>query len=151
MKSHVKTTCVSSNKKSSGLPVKNDMTDEQTLVFQDGNVSQGYFIVEDCEQEGNSRASVFGWSEIILDLCDSVKKKHAKIILVSAASRKFELNGTRKTLKDVSGCIRSVCDMVSESLKTTNFRNYLRQLMEQLHRRYRMCTKEMWLRHCGIK
>lgn len=57
------------------LPAEYDMTNIEGSVYVEDNVSRKHRAVEDCEQEGNSKACIYDWAGIISKLSDSGRER----------------------------------------------------------------------------
>lgn len=74
-------TCASSKEKCKALSSGYDVTDEQGSMCAEDDLSRKHRIVEGCQQEGNERACIYEWTEVISEPYGSGRDGHEKRIV----------------------------------------------------------------------
>lgn len=111
------------------------------LFCPEDDVWRKYLIIVDYMQEEHARACIYDRAEVISELYDSGRERHAKKIVALLHAETFQLNGIRETLNDVPACIRFVLETGYESLKRNGFRTLPLSFEGTSLRRYEMFTK----------
>lgn len=95
--------------------MENNMTNVQSPISAENEVWREYRIVEDCKQQEDTRAFIYGSAKVMMDLYNSGRERRAKRIANLLHEENVELSRIRETMMDISECIRFLCDASNES------------------------------------
>lgn len=116
-KSRVKSTRVLGNEHSGTFPLEKEMIDIQVLMCPKDKLSWEPRIVDDYKQEKYTKACIYDWVHVILELYDIGRERYARQIVDLLHTKNIELNKIQVRLKDIFACIRFVGDTSNEQLK----------------------------------